>query len=145
MYEEQRVIDHLKTLSVCYYVYAALSACASCLGVFYAWMGGMFGELMRHAPQGESANPPPPEVTNAGSWLFIIFGVAIIVVSLTLAVLCFLSARAMTRRQSRTFSLVVAGIVCLTGLLGVALGVFTFIVLLKPEAQRLYAGAPPAP
>jgi len=131
--ERGQVESYLNTLSICHYVYAALAACGSCFGLVYVGMGVFVGELIKRAPP--QPNGPPPEMFG---WLFGAVGVVIIVVALTVAVLCFLSAKAMKERRKRMFSLIVAGIVCLTGLLGIALGVFTFIVLLKPEAQKLY-------
>jgi hypothetical protein len=75
-------------------------------------------------------------------WVFGGVGFAIIAAALTLSLLCFLSARGMARRRSRTLSLVTAGVCCLSGPLGIALGVFTFIVLSKPETGRLYERGP---
>jgi heme/copper-type cytochrome/quinol oxidase subunit 2 len=145
MYEEQKLIDQLKTLSICHYVYAALAACGSCFGGLYVAFGAMMPELEKMGPK-NGATQSSPEATHFASVLFTVIGVGIIVVALTAAVLCFLSARALARHTNRTLSLVVAGVCCVTGLgtlLGLVLGVFTFIVLLKPEAERLYAGAPP--
>jgi hypothetical protein len=148
MDDEQRIAEHLKTLSICHYIYSALVGLGgSCFGGVYAAMGGMFS-AMRTLPVKEGQSAPPPEVMKMASTMCVLFGVGIIVAALTLAVLCLLSARAMASRRSRTFSLVVAGLCCLTGLanlVGLVLGVFTFIVLLKPETERLYAESPAAP
>ncbi len=143
MDDEQRIADHLRTLSICHYVYAALATCFSCLGGFYIAMGAFFGEIMKAAPK-QNGSAPPPEVADMFTFMFTGIGAAIVVAALTVAVLCVLSGRGMMLRRRRTLSLVVAGILCLTGPLGIALGVFTFIVLLKPETERLYAEAPPA-
>jgi hypothetical protein len=145
MYEEQKVIDQLKTLSICHYVYAALSALGTCFGGFYVAFGLMLPELDKlpsHDPNMHSS----PEGAKFASIFMTVIGIVIMVVALTIAVLCFLSGRALARHTNRTLSLVVAGVCCVTGvatLLGLVLGVFTFIVLLKPEAERLYAGSPP--
>jgi MFS family permease len=140
MDDEARLAEHLKTLSICHHVYAGLAACGSCFGGIYLAIGLTVPEMIRHAPKNQS-QPMPEEVGKMFSLLFGGVGVAIIVLALTLATLCFLSGRAIARHDNRTLSLVVAGIVCLTGVLGVVLGVFTFVLLLKPEAERLYARA----
>jgi hypothetical protein len=141
--QERRAADHLGTLAVCHYVYAGLAACASCMGVFWLAMSGAMFASMRDAADGSDPLQLPRPA--AIGWIFGLIGVVVVVAALTLAVLCVLSARGMQTRRRRTLSLVTAGLLCLTGLLGIALGVFTFIVLLKPETERLYsATATPA-
>jgi type IV secretory pathway VirB2 component (pilin) len=142
MDEEARAADHLRTLSICHYVYAALAACGSCLGGLYIGFALLITRLPDQPAQAES-DPMDEGAKQFVQWFLGGFGVAIVVVALTLAVLCFLSARGLSRRENRTLSLVVAGVCCLTGLLGIVLGVFTFIVLSKPETQRLYARSAP--
>ena len=56
-----------------------------------------------------------------------------------------LSAIFLGQRRHRTFSLLVAGLNCLHVPVGTVLGVFTFVVLLRPSVREAYdAGAPPA-
>lgn len=147
MDDEARVGGHLRTLSICHYVYAALSFCFSGFGLLYVLMGQFAGWAIKHAPQEQSGTQPQvdPEIPAAMfEWMFGVIGGVLMAAALTVAVLCFLSGRALANRRSRTLSLVVAGILCMTGLFGIALGVFTFIVLLKPETERLYGAPPPA-
>ena len=142
MDDEAAVGGYLKALSVCHYVYAALAVCFSAFGLAYVLFGQFVGWAVEHAPVKEGdPHPPPPELFQ---WMFGIVGGVLMVAALTVALLSFLSGRAIARRRNRTLSLVVAGVLCLTGLLGVALGVFTFIVLLKPETERLYGAPAPA-
>ncbi len=140
MDDEARVAEHLKTLSICHYVYACLVACGACVGGLYVAFALWVPEILSHAPKGPSQETPE-EAGQIMSMLIGGFGVALIVVAATLATLIFLSGRAIARHRSRTLSLVVAGIICLTGVFGIVLGVFTFVLLLKPEAERLYARA----
>jgi hypothetical protein len=137
--DEARVGGHLNALSICHYVYAALAFCFSGFGLIYVFMGQFVGWAIENAPTPQGQPPMPQPPSELFTWFFSIFGFALTGAALTVSLLCFLSARALNRRQNRTLSLVVAGIVCVTGLLGIALGVFTFIVLLKPETERLYA------
>ena len=138
MDDETAVGGNLQALSIFHYVYAGLSACSSLLGLFYVALGQLLGWAVAQAPKPQHGEAPPPELFQ---WLFGILGFVVMAVALTIALLSFLSGRAIARRRSRTFSLVVAGILCLTGPIGIALGVFTLVVLLKPEAERLYAAA----
>jgi hypothetical protein len=143
-----QVASQLRTLSICHYVYAGLAACGSCMGLVYVGIGFGVGDAMRHIDS-RGAPGVSEGIANMFQWLFGGIGVLLMAMALAVAVLCLLSARGMAQRRSRTLSLVTAGVCCVTGLLGVALGVFTFIVLLKPETIALYAesehGAPPPP
>lgn len=141
MTDEERVAGHLKTLSICYYVYAGLAACGSCFGAFYIAMGAWFPRMAASVPAPPEGQPPQ-ELMQGMGMMFAVIGAGIMVFALTIAVLCFLSARALSRRRNRTLSLVTAGIICLNVPIGTMLGVFTFIVLMKPEAQRLYGEQP---
>jgi hypothetical protein len=49
-----------------------------------------------------------------------------------------LSGRFIAKRRRKLFSLIVAGLSCLSFPLGTALGVFTFIVLLRDTIPELY-------
>ncbi len=53
------------------------------------------------------------------------------------------AARCIARRKHRTFCLLTAGFNCLHAPIGLVLGVFSFIVLLRPSVEDLFAGHPP--
>jgi hypothetical protein len=55
-----------------------------------------------------------------------------------LAVLKFIVAKRLSQRRSRTLCLVVAGLSCFGVPFGTALGVFTFLVLLRPSVARMF-------
>jgi hypothetical protein len=73
--------------------------------------------------------------------VFAVIGAAIALFALTSSVCCFLSGRWLRARRNRTFSQIVAGFLCLNVPLGTVLGVFTFVVLGKAEAEELYREA----
>jgi hypothetical protein len=142
MTEKERVAEHLNTLSILYYIYAALLALGMCFGGLYVAIGAIAATAIKAEPKA----PPGAEMVGG---IFAIIGTILILVALTGAVCCFLSARYLKQRRNRTFSQVVAALCCLHVPLGTALGVFTFIALAKPETVELYAeaetgGAPPA-
>ncbi len=74
--------------------------------------------------------------------LFIGFYLVFAIVFLVGMLLNLLSAFFIRRRQHRFFSLVVAGVNCLQVPFGTALGVCTFIVLLRESVQRQYDRVP---
>src|SRR5262245_8067063 len=115
MDEEARAADHLRILAICNFVCAALSALGSCAGLIYIGLGAVIGrameEEMRRRP---GPNAPPQEVVDLFTWLFTGVGIAVLVVALTIAVLCLFSGLSMARHRARTFSLVVAGLQCLS-------------------------------
>ena len=73
----QSIIDeeHLKLLSICYMISAAISACFSMMGLMYAGMGAVVSEAIKRAPEiaTDTANAPPPALIG---WIFGAIGVA---------------------------------------------------------------------
>ena len=129
-YDEQ----HLKLLSVFYYVFAGLSLLGICFGLLYAG----FGLAMVYAPDRFSGGGSSEELPPVVGWLTAAFGGFMLVLSCTSAVLLLLTGRYLVRQKHRTFCLVIAGLSCLSVPLGTLLGVFTFIVLLRPSVIELF-------
>ena len=141
MNEKERVGEHLNTLSILYYIYAGLYSLGMCIGGVYIALGGIAAAAIK-------ADPKAPPVASWFGGIFAIIGAVVLLYTLTGAVCCLLSGRWLRARRNRAFSQVVAAVCCLNVPLGTALGVFTFIVLGKPEAEELYreaAGGAPAP
>jgi len=55
-----------------------------------------------------------------------------------LAVMNFIVARKIVKRESRVFCLIVAGVNCMNMPLGTVLGVFTFILLSRPQVVQSF-------
>ena len=132
---DQRKIDesHLKLLSILHYVIAGLSL----LGIGFLFMHYFMFDMMMNKPEiweGQDGTPPPPELFEIFIYFYIVAGFFILAGGLT----NFLSARFITQRKNRTFSLIVAGLNCLQFPFGTALGVFTFVVLLRKTVQDTY-------
>lgn len=133
---ETKDSEHLRLVAVFHYVMAGFSL----LG-----LGGLaFHYLFLNAFLGNSAmweqmegGPPPAELLAIFKWFYLFFGVVIVMSG----VLELISARMIQKRRGRMFSLVIAGVNCLQFPFGTALGVFTFVVLLRPSVQRLYEQA----
>lgn len=125
---------HLPTLSVLHYVYGVLTCVGGIAVLFFVGLG-LFLSSDALAQEGQE---PPPE------WLGGIFqGLGWVLFALIEAwgVLVILSGRWIAQRRNRTGSLVIAGLCCLNFPLGMALGIFAFIVLLNDEVQAAYAQA----
>ena len=124
---------HVQLLAIFHYVLAGLGLLFSILPAFYVAIGwamltGAF------AFGGRVANPPPPQV----GWLFVAFGVAMMIVALGFVVLLALAGRFLARRRHWTYCLVIAALSCAFFPLGTALGVFTILVLSKPQVRAAF-------
>jgi hypothetical protein len=147
-YVDARDADHLRLLSIFHYVYGGLVALFSCLFILYIVIGVVFvsGSATFPTPAPTTTAPTTAPVgppSQAFGWMFVVMGSVMLLVGWTIAGLTIASGRCMARRRARTFSLVVAGVNCLSVPLGTTLGVFTFIVLLRESVAAQYASAGP--
>lgn len=176
-------LEHLRLLSIFYYVRAGIDTFFSMFSLIYIFMGTAFAALPigmppqpvatapsqvedtdwqtgdeDYDPDPESSDgddgeqsqqklsatppvnpaPPPPAMFAAFGMMFVVMGVIMLVIGLTFALLAFLAGRYISSHRHRVFCLVVAGIGCLSFPLGTILGVFTFIVLLRPSVISLF-------
>ncbi|HTL52603.1 MAG TPA: hypothetical protein VL860_08530 [Planctomycetota bacterium] len=99
--------DHLKILSIVYYVLAALPLLGLCVMPFML-LGG------------------------PAAWCMGSFALALILV---IAGINYTVARNLARRQGHLFCIVIAAIHCLSFPIGTLIGVFTIIVLLRPTVK----------
>lgn len=142
----QAIIDgeHLRLLSIGFYVSAAMAAFFSLFGLLYVVLGILVaaaGEV-GHA----SGNDLPPAILG---WIFGGIGCGIFVLLLAAAILKFAAGRCIAKRKARVFCMVIGGFSCLEMPYGTVLGVFTLIVLGRPSVKAAFeAGTstpPPAP
>jgi hypothetical protein len=136
--DRQTILDeeHLRLLSVFYFVDAGMSAFFSLIGLFYVGMGVVF---FRAIPRGEAGQgAPPPEL----AWLFGVIGLVFLAVFMTFALLKLATGLQMRKRRSRVFCMVVAGLTCLGFPYGTVLGIFTFVVLVRPSVVKLFDQSP---
>ncbi len=129
-----RDTEHLRLLSICYYVNAAVTAAFSCLGLFYVGMGALL-ILM----PGTGAEAPPPAV----GYIFAVIGLAFVLLGVGFAVCQVYVGGLLKQRRHRTFCLVTAAINCLFVPYGTLLGVFSFMVLMRSSVEELFTAAPP--
>lgn len=125
---------HLSTLTILHYVYGAFVCLAGGVALILILLGGFLNsDFLAENSQGE-----PPPVWLGG--FFQVFGWILFAVIEAWGFLTILSGTWISKRTNRTGSLVVAGFNCLNFPFGIALGIFTFVVLLDDEVKRTYAG-----
>lgn len=135
---DQRQVDagHLKLLAIFHFVRAGFSLIGlGFIVLHFAIMHTLFSNPEFFA---NAHNPPPPEFFKLFTGIMKVFYViagGFIVASFAAnlaAGFCLL------KRQARVFSLIVAGLNCLSIPLGTTLGVFTIVVLCRNSVRELY-------
>jgi hypothetical protein len=98
--------------------------------MFYAGMGVLFGTIIALDPTDQS--PFNPGI------LFIAIGIIGLIFCVTLGVLTLFASKYIREQKNYNFIFAIAIVNCLTGILGILLGVFTLIELNKPEIKVLF-------
>lgn len=125
-------VEHLKILSILYYVWGGLTACFSCFGLLYAVLG-LVAVIAGTQNQGNQGGPP----AFVGG-MFIFIGVVFVLLCGTVGGLTIWAGRCLARRNRYMLCFVMACIACLSVPLGTALGVFTIIVLQRPAVKAMF-------
>lgn len=133
--------SHLQLLAVFYYVKAGLCLMAlffvalHCAIMMAVFSNASHGAAV-HATSG--AHGPGAPMPQEVFWLMVGLYVLAFALIIAMGVCDLIAANALRKRTRRTFTMVVAGLSCLSFPLGTALGVFTFMVLSRPSVQALY-------
>src|SRR5215204_6168996 len=127
--------EHLKILSICFYVLSGLTLFPVLFGCIYILFGVLFGVALFAEPH--RANEPPPAFLGG---FFVVFGLIIAGIFGTLGVMILLVGRKLAKRTGYTFCFVVACLICLWMPFGTVLGVFTIIVLTRDSVKALFEG-----
>lgn len=122
--------SHLKLLSIFHYIVGGIGVLTSLLPCVHL----VFGILMVNGTFPGGGQGPPPEF----GWLVIAFALCAILIGLTFSVLTIFVGQRIASRENHLLCLINAGIQCLFIPLGTALGVFTFVVLLRPQVRALF-------
>lgn len=122
--------QNLRLLSIFHYVAAGLAALFSLFPIFHVVIGFMMvlGKL------DDGSNPPPALF----GWMFVFFGLALIVGGFVFAACYAYAGRCLARRRHYTYCLVMAGIGCMFMPFGTVLGVFTIVELQKESVRQLF-------
>lgn len=134
----QAIVDqeHLRLLSIGYYISAGVCSFLSLFGLMYTAMGIIFITLAGKGPSaGTTPNDAPPAIIG---WVFGGLGCGMFLLLIILAALKFRTARCIKNRRSRVFCMVIGGISCLEIPYGTALGIFTFNVLGRDSVRQAF-------
>ncbi len=127
--------EQLKLLVIFHYVIGGMIIFFACFFIIHLVIGivalanPQLFESHSHKGQGF-----PPFL----AYMFVGMGSLALVMGWTLGGLVIWSGRSIQKRRHRFLSLVVAGIMCIWIPFGTALGVFTFVLLMRPSVKALY-------
>ena len=127
--------EHLNVLAVFHYVAAGLIALSACIPIIHL----VIGVVMLFAPRSFDHGHGPP------SWLgvlFILIAGFVILLGWLFAIAVLFAGRRLAKRNSYTYCMIVAGVLCLFVPLGTVLGVFTILVLSRPEVKGRFQSIP---
>jgi hypothetical protein len=133
---DQRKIDveHLKLLAVFHFVVAGLAV----LGILFLFMHyAMMSTFMNNPDLWKNQKKPdfdPKQFFDAFKWFYVFMGSMFLLNGIGNLI----SGFCIRARRHRIFSLIVAGVNCFLFPFGTALGVFTFVVLLRDSVKEAY-------
>ena len=122
---------NLETYRILFVIKGVLNLLISLFGLVYVVMGFII-------PTPTMIDFPGYSPFNIMSIILVVFGSIFILFAILMAVLTFLGAKYIGERRNATFIIVVSIINCLTGVLGIVLGILTIIELQKPEVRALF-------
>jgi len=120
----------LNTFRILYLVYGILTLVFSLFFLLYAGFGMFFQGIIE-----QEANQELP--FNPGS-IFVIIGGIGFVFTVIVGILTILASNYIKAVKNYNFVFAMAIVNCLTGILGILLGVFTLIEISKPETKALF-------
>jgi len=131
---QQNPADATRPLGIAYIVYACFLGLAVLIVPLYAlFFAAVFADA------GSSSSSPGDEqaAEAIGGIMFLVFGLAevLIIAKLTLVIL---AAQGLFKMRRYTICIVAAALSCLSMPLGTALGIWTFVVLTKPEVKAAF-------
>ena len=134
--EFSRDEEHLRILSILYYVFGGLGVFGGLFPLIYVFLGVVFlsGSM---APPGSSGGPPP-EI----GWIFVVMGGTFSLLVWAMAACTLLAAYNLSKKRRYLFCFVIACLCCASIPLGTILGVFTIVVLARPGVKELFEQGP---
>lgn len=125
--------EQLKILRICHFIWGGLIAFFGLFGLLYVVFGGAIA--VGALPTSRSGEEAAPAI--AGT-ILIVAGLLVTALSLAIAGLNIWSGMNLGKAKSRTLSMIVAGLNCLSIPIGTTLGVFTLMVLSRPTVRAAY-------
>jgi hypothetical protein len=130
----QQDAEHLRLLSIFYYIVAGLQALFACFPIIHFVMGGAL--LVGGGVSGKSEAAP----LMAMGGFFMVLAATLILLGWTFAACAAFTGRSLGERKRYTFCLIVAAletIMCIP--FGTILGVFTIVVLMRPQVKAAFS------
>jgi hypothetical protein len=134
--------QYLQILSIFHYIVGAMAGLFACFPIFHFVMGIAF---MAAGVSGSAESGGAPAALFG--LMFTVIAGSIILFGWAFAICTALTGRYLTQRRRYMFCLVMAGVECIFTPFGTVLGVFTIIVLMRPEVKAMFGveTAPSAP
>jgi len=131
IYDMEKATNNLETFRILFIVKGVLVALLSVFFIIYALLGFFIGNIdgLIDDTGSEPFNP---------GIIFIIIGGVGLIITIIIAILTFLTAKYLKEQRNYNFIFIVAILNCLTGVLGILLGVFTIIEITKPHVKELF-------
>ncbi|WP_203257916.1 hypothetical protein [Hyunsoonleella ulvae] len=123
--------NNLNTFRILYLIKGILTMCFSLFFMLYAGMGFFFNQVIEHSQQ-------DTELPFNFGWIFTIIGGIGILFCIVLGILNLMASKYIKEQKNYNFIFGLAIVNCLTGILGILLGVFTLIELTKPDIKALF-------
>jgi hypothetical protein len=126
----------LDLLAIFYYVLGGLFTLLSFLPLLYF---SFIWQLLRNPDVMHGQQPPPAFLGT----ILLVAGVVIAAMGWVWAGLIALAGRFLQKRKHRIYCLVMAAVACMFQPFGTILGVFSIVILLRPEVEALFRGQTP--
>lgn len=123
--------NNLNTFRILFIVKGIMNLLGALFFIGYAFLGTFFFNIA-------DMNSDMDQMPFDPSILFVIIGIVGFVIALTFAVITLMAAKFIGETRNYTFIFVASILNCLTGVLGILLGIFTIIELNKPHVKQLF-------
>jgi hypothetical protein len=123
-------VEHLRLLALFHKIVAAMAFCFSMVPMIYVTLGAAL--LLGALKGGKDA---PPQFVGC---LFLALGLTAVTTGVTYSICLFQASRFLEQRRRYTFCVVMAGLSTLFTPMGTILGIFTLMVLVKPEVKATF-------
>lgn len=125
------LVEKLRTASILWFILGGITALFSLIPLFHVGLG----VIMLTGSFPDDPTPPP----DFFAYAFILVGAVAIAVGMALSFCMILTGLRLRQLRSRTCCIVVSALACTAFPFGTALGVWTLIVLCRPETPELFA------
>ena len=124
--------DNLQVITILHYVLAGIMGMFSLFPVFHVAMG--IALVAGAFPEPQNGEPPPAFL----GWIFILFPGSMMLAGFSMAALVAYAGRSLQLRTRYMYCIVIAGIESMFMPIGTLLGVFTIVLLMKPNVREMF-------